>query len=241
MGIPAKFILAVAVTHSLAACSPAPASSPYSATGEMLALSGGDGGPSAACHTCHGLNGEGDGNLTPRLAGLERGYLVRQLIFFAEGQREHAQMSWIARRYDRAEQESLAAYYSGMAKPASRQGSSSGSCEDRAALLYQNGDASRGLAACSSCHGSAGQGVGYGNPAVGGQPAPYLAEQLRQWRQGERYGDPLGAMRASARLLEDEEIEPLAAYMANLSASHDDPESPEECLSPHRPDPRNDA
>lgn len=240
MGIPARFLLAAALAYGLPACSPAPVSSPFTVDGEMLALSGGDGGPTAACHTCHGLNGEGDGNLTPRIAGLERGYLARQMIHFAEGQREHSQMSWIAGSYSRAQKERLAEYYAAMTKPSSPEGSS-GNCDSEAALLYQNGDADRGLAACSSCHGSAGEGAGLGNPAVGNQPAPYLAAQLHKWRDGKRYGDPLGEMRAAARLLEEGEIGPLAEYMASLNASPDGPEFPEECLSPRRPDPRSGA
>ena len=68
-------------------CAPEPVTTGFAETGELVALSGGDAGARGACHTCHGLQGEGDGNLTPRIAGLDSGYFARQLIFFADGQR----------------------------------------------------------------------------------------------------------------------------------------------------------
>ncbi len=231
---------------ALGACAPEPVDSAYSGSGRLLALSGGDAGAQAACHTCHGLNGEGDGDLAPRLAGLDRGYLARQLILFGEGQRSHARMQWIARHFDMAERDRVAAYYAQMAWPAPRpSASAAGGCETPgqagAARLYQAGDTDRGIAACASCHGAAGQGVGAGNPALAGQPAPYLADQLRKWQEGERYGDAQGLMRDAARQLADAEIAPLAAYVASLSGSPDDPVSPAKCLPRHRPDPRNGA
>src|SRR3546814_5826357 len=65
---------------------------PFRATGETIAMSGGNGGAAAACFTCHGLEGEGDGEVSPRLAGLDPGYLHRQLDDYANGRREHEAM-----------------------------------------------------------------------------------------------------------------------------------------------------
>ena len=101
----------------LGACSPAPVDDPFDATGELIALSGGDAGPQAACHTCHGLDGAGDGQLAPRLAAMDAGYLVRQLGFYADGQRRHPQMSWLAGRLDSDERLAVAAYYARMPMP----------------------------------------------------------------------------------------------------------------------------
>lgn len=235
MELSRKLMFHGACVAMLAACGPAPVDGPYTASGELLALSGGDAGPEAACHTCHGLKGEGDGDLVPRLAALDRGYLVRQLIFFDKGQRHHAQMHWIAKHLDPAEQDRIAEYYARMKwDPVPRPFATA--CDSMAARIYHSGDPERGLASCASCHGPSGEGVGRGNPAIAGQPARYLATQLRKWRSGERYGDALGEMRAAARMLADEEIGPLAVYTASLSGSPDDPESPAICLPPRRPD-----
>ena len=59
------FTTLLVLAVSISSCSPAPISDPFDDSGELLALSGGDAGPQAACHTCHGLNGEGDGAMVP--------------------------------------------------------------------------------------------------------------------------------------------------------------------------------
>ena len=190
----------------------------FEQTGEILALSGGDAGARGACVTCHGLQGEGDGDLVPRLAGLDPGYFARQIEFYAAGPRQHPQMAWIARRLDGPARQKLADYYAQLPvpepDPAFRPGPAA--CRTGIARLYHEGDPSRGLEACATCHGGDGGGVGPGNPPLAGQPAPYLAAQLRLWRKGERYGDPLGAMTQISRLLADEEVQGVAGYSSAL-------------------------
>src|SRR3546814_1221248 len=60
--------------------------------------------------------------------------------------------------------------------------------------IYVKGDPSRGLLPCADCHGPKGEGLGPANPALAGQPAVYLAAQLRAWRRGERRNDPGNVM-----------------------------------------------
>src|SRR3546814_17966149 len=71
---------------------------PFRATGETIAMSGGNGGAAAACFTCHGLEGEGDGEVSPRLAGLDPGPLPPQLAAFATGRRPPEATRAISRR-----------------------------------------------------------------------------------------------------------------------------------------------
>lgn len=207
---------------ALSSCSPDAVADPFDDSGELIALSGGDAGAQAACHTCHGLNGGGDGALVPRIAGLNSGYLVRQMIFFAEGQRQHPQMSWLSARLDSEERLAVSQYYANMPIPdpdpldrrialaTDRQ------CDfAEAALIYQEGIPERGLQACAACHGPQATGLGAGNPSLVGQSSLYLAEQLRAWRQGRRYGDPLQLMHEAASNLREEEIKPLADYIAH--------------------------
>lgn len=190
---------------------------PFDDTGELIALSGGDAGAASACHTCHGLEGEGDGALAPRIAGLDAGYIVRQLGFFANGQRKHPQMSWLASRLDPQERLAVARYYAVMQSPTAPDAEMSpprcGSSP--IAALYHQGAAERGLRSCASCHGEDGTGVGAGNPPLADQPARYLARQLRDWREGNRYGDALGVMHTAANSLREDEINPLADYIAH--------------------------
>ena len=69
---------------------------PYTAAGEVIAMSGGDGGAANACFACHGMAGQGDGVAAPRLAGLDAGYLQKQLRDYASGLRSDATMTPIA-------------------------------------------------------------------------------------------------------------------------------------------------
>ena len=88
----------------------------FAATGELVALSGAAAGAANACFACHGLDGAGDGALAPRLAGIDAGYLERQLIAYADGRRKHAAMGYIAQKLDPRERRAVSAYYA--AKPA---------------------------------------------------------------------------------------------------------------------------
>jgi len=200
--------------------------SAFETTGEVIALSGGDAGARAACVTCHGLNGEGDGHLAPRLAGLDPGYFARQMEFYAKGLRRNEQMSWIARRMDGPAREKLGRYYAALpVSPTAATGHSS--C--MAVKLYHQGDPARGVQACAACHGEDGRG-NPGNPAVADQPSAYLAEQLRQWRTGERTGDPQRIMTRISHALTDAERNALADYNPARRDATRNPRSREACL-----------
>ncbi|QZH74281.1 MAG: c-type cytochrome [Erythrobacter sp.] len=212
----------------------------WESTGEIIALGGGDAGARGACATCHGLQGEGDGNLVPRLAGLDPGYFARQMEYFAEGQRRHPQMAWIAGRLDWSARQKVAVHYSGMPFPDdAAQDTALPTCA--AAELYHRGDPDRGLPSCASCHGEDGTGTGPGNPPLAGQPAHYLARQLQAWSAGERYGDPDRVMTRISQLLTAREMASLADYSSDLRGGSGHSESPEACLPERRPDPRNGA
>ena len=71
-----------------------------------------------ACAGCHGARGEGGSTGGPALAGQPQAYLVRQLDAYADGRRQHAVMSPIARGLRPEEREELAAYYARLQPPA---------------------------------------------------------------------------------------------------------------------------
>lgn len=230
----------------LAACGSgdAPVEDRFEETGELLAMSGGDAGAAGACIRCHGLKGEGNGADAPRLAGLNAGYIVRQMEYFAGGLRRHPNMVWISDHIDRPQRVRLGEYYAQLAVPEDVPGVGpvdGAGCESAIAVLYHKGDATRGLPSCASCHGDDGTGLGAGNPPLAGQPAYYLEEQLKHWRGGERYGDPQGEMLAVSRLLAEGELSALAGYSSALRDATSYPALPAACLRTHRPDPRNGA
>ncbi|MBO9353109.1 c-type cytochrome [Bordetella petrii] len=106
----------------------------------------------------------------------------------------------------------------------------------KGAQLYDQGDASRGIVACASCHGAAGNSSIPTNPNLAAQPHEYLVKQLTdfQTKQGADKparngpeGNPT-PMTAMAQNLTPEDMGNVALYLAQqpleqpASASHED-------------------
>ena len=183
-----------------------------SATGRTIALSGGAGGADKACFACHGLDGGGDGVSTPRLAGLEAGYLQKQMEDYASGLRPDPVMTPVAKALDDQASRAVVGYYAALPM-------ASGGDGGAAPALWSRGDPSRGLKPCAVCHGDQAQGVGVGGPALAGQPEAYTREQVERWRLAKRRNDPRGAMGDIARKLTSSEVDALAAWLRRTPVS----------------------
>ena len=81
----------------------------------------------------------------------------------------------------------------------------------KGATLYENGDAARGLPACVSCHGAAGNSTIATNPRLAGQIAPYIAKQLADFTTPAR-NNPI--MTPYAKMMTPEDMKNVAAYVA---------------------------
>lgn len=208
--------LALLVAAALAACAPGvdDYEDPFTATGEVIALSGGDAMAGGACFTCHGINGEGDGADTPRLAGLDAGYIQKQLEDYAADLRPDPVMSPIARRLSHADRARVAAYYGAMPPALADPLGADPALIAQGRTLYHQGLA--GHHACAVCHGADGRGLGAGYPPVAGQTAAYTANQLRQWKTGQRRGDPRRQMALVSQALSERQIDAVSAYAASL-------------------------
>lgn len=87
------------------------------------------------------------------------------------------------------------------------------------AAALGEGDAKAGeakAAPCAACHGPAGNSFNPVWPKLADQGAPYLAQQLKMFKSGER-SDPV--MSAQAVNLSEQDILDLAAYFAQQKAS----------------------
>lgn len=218
-----RFLAAAGALPALAACGATETTSidRFTENGRLIALSGGKAGASNACFTCHGLDGRGNGAGAPRLAGLNTGYLDRQLIAYTDGRRDHPEMGWIAKHLSTSERLKVSAFYAAMPyepEPVPEQVPQLGR------RLYMEGAPDRGIAPCAACHGESGQGIGPGNPPLGGQPAAYLAEQIHKWRHSKRRNDPGNVMLEISLLLRAPEIEAVSAYAAALPGDLPRPE-----------------
>lgn len=188
----------------------------FSASGQVIAMGGGAGGAANACFTCHGLQGQGDGVSTPRLAGLDAGYLQKQMEDYASGLRPDDVMSRIAKDLDADSRRAVSVFYAGLPPQPSTSASPSAASPPQ---VWRRGDVSRGITACASCHGPNGQGAGEGQPIVAGQPAAYTLEQIDRWKSGKRRNDPRGVMAAAVQRLTDAEARAIAQWLSDQPAS----------------------
>ena len=80
--------------------------------------------------------------------------------------------------------------------------------------LYDSGDAARGLPACVSCHGAAGNSTIATNPKLAGQIAAYTHKQLVDFTTPNR-ANPV--MSPYAKMLTEEDKKNVSAYLAAQS------------------------
>lgn len=179
------------------------------------------------CQTCHGATGEGNPQAGfPRLASLGAPYLQRQLAAFADGSRVNAVMMPIAKALSVADRADVSAYYAALPVPTGALAPVSAPSASPAAPLSASASlgatlASRGrwtdkLPACDQCHGPDGRGVGGDFPAIAGQGATYLANQLTAWKTGARPPGPMGLMAHVSKQLSNVDVQAIAQHYAAL-------------------------
>jgi cytochrome c553 len=77
--------------------------------------------------------------------------------------------------------------------------------------LYSNGDPSRGVTACLTCHGPKGQSATATWPKLSAQHAAYTAKQLKNFKDGSRANPVMMGMAAT---LTEQDMNNIAAYLA---------------------------
>lgn len=174
----------------------------------------------ATCAGCHAEDGNSAVPSFPKLAGLGEKYLLQQMQYIRDGLRPVAQMAGQVDNMSDQDLADIAAFYD------SKERSRSTADPDLVRLgeqVYRAGIPERNVAACIACHAPNGAGNGpAGFPAIGGQHAEYISQQLQMYRKG--YEDPEGRvtdgeikiMRSNAFGLSDMEIEAVSSYAAGL-------------------------
>ncbi|MFZ6646662.1 c-type cytochrome [Undibacterium sp. TJN25] len=77
--------------------------------------------------------------------------------------------------------------------------------------LYTNGDATRNITACVSCHGAAGNSTISTNPKLAGQHEAYIAKQLDNFKGPDR-NNPI--MTAFAKAMTADDVKNVAAFLS---------------------------
>ncbi len=179
---------------------------------------------SAACAACHMPDGNSANPEWPKIAGQMPVYLVRQLKAFKSGARVNEIMAPFVKPLSEQDIEDLAAYFGsqkiqpGVAKT------------QRLAVgekLYKKGVFYTPLTACTGCHGMNGQGYRSWEgiftdpppilaPAISGQHAVYLVNQMAAFKSGARSNDVGAVMRKIAQQMSTEQMEAVAQYITQL-------------------------
>lgn len=201
-------LLAVCATLLTTACTDRMSTTEdrWSGSGELIAMSGGEGGARYACATCHGVRGEGNGYDAPRLAGLPVGYLQKQMEDYATGLRPHEVMRDVARFLDSHERVRVANHYAALPPQALPPATEEAVATTTPALYAR---------ACQQCHGVEGVGTANG-PPLNAQPAFYLTQQLQDWRLSKRRNDGNHEMLKVAQALKPEEVGQLSLYLSGI-------------------------
>jgi len=161
------------------------------------------------CSACHGANGNSRSEAIPVLAGMNAAYFKKAIEDYAAGRRVSTEMEPFAKQVKLLGVDELAAYFAAQRREALPVKA------DRAVV-----DRGRAAAApCATCHGPEGQGDAPRLiPAIAGQPAGYLRNQLQLFKADKRSpGDPaLTQLKSIVRPIPDETLADIAAYYSSL-------------------------
>jgi cytochrome c553 len=168
------------------------------------------------CASCHGVREMGSQDAGyPAIAGLPAAYIRAQLKAFRHGARDNVMMAAVASGVDEAQRRVLARYLAALPVAVTAHTGKVAPLNPIGAALAVRGAA--GIPACASCHGTAGLGSG-SFTRLAGQPADYLASQLRHWAADQRPAGNPPVMPAIAKRLSRAQIKAVSAYYAALPA-----------------------
>jgi cytochrome c553 len=170
-----------------------------------------------ACNRCHDTaDAAPTSPHIPRIGGQNEAYLKRALQEYRDDSRQSGFMEPVADDLDDEQISRLAAYYAALTpSPLQRAQPPSPEARELGRQLAEQGDRTRKIPACLSCHGADGR---KDYPRLAGQSEQYIAQQLRIWRRGGRNNTPHGAMMSVvARRLTDQQVAAAAAFFASQS------------------------
>jgi cytochrome c553 len=170
---------------------------------------------SASCTACHGPDGNSVNPEWPKLAGQHEEYLVKQLGYFVQGERENSTMKPMAAGLTEQDQQDIAAFY---ASQKTTIGAADPELVEFGQKIYRSGNPESGVAPCMGCHGPNGAGNPAARyPALRGQHAKYTENQLRGFASGSRVNENAKKMmQILAGRMTDREIRSVASYIQGL-------------------------
>lgn len=170
---------------------------------------------SASCAACHGADGNSVNPEWPKLAGQHEGYLIQQLLYFADGERDNAIMKGMAANLSDEDRANMSAYF---ASQKVTYGAADPALVELGERLYRGGNSESGVAPCMGCHGPNGAGNPDANyPALRGQHAKYVENQLHGFAEGNRINEnSIQMMQIIASRMTNKEIRAVSSYIQGL-------------------------
>lgn len=207
----------------------------------LATLSGAAGKPSgnavagqqkaAACGGCHGADGNSAPEIyaalkAPKLAAQLPEYIVKSLHDFKSGRRSNETMSPQAQAVAEVDIADIAAWFASQKlMPNAVQNRELVALGEK--IFFKGKGRPDSIAACVGCHGLKGAGNRDWNktmsnapvvlaPAIGGQHAGYVSDQLKAYKSGKRGTDPARVMRDIAGRMDEKDIAAVSEYIASL-------------------------
>lgn len=171
-----------------------------------------------ACVACHGQEGRAtNSGFFPRIAGKPAGYLYNQLVNFRDGKRQNAAMAALVDQMSDAYLQEIANYFASLELPypPPQTHRAAPAVLARGEQLVRQGDAARGLPACSGCHGAQMTGVAPAMPGLLGLPRDYILAQLGAWRVDRRRAAAPDCMGEIARRLSADDVSAMADWLSS--------------------------
>jgi cytochrome c553 len=171
-----------------------------------------------ACAACHGEQGQGtDNDYFPRLAGKPAGYLMNQLVAFRDNRRRYVPMNYLLEYLPDSYLHQIADYLSALRPPPPPPAiiDVSPGVLARGQTIVTQGDPTRGVPACSGCHGPALTGMEPAIPGLVGLHASYISAQLGAFRYGTRTAPAPDCMQLVAASLTEADVTAVAAWLAS--------------------------
>lgn len=162
------------------------------------------------CSQCHGEDGNSSKSTVPNLASQNPVYLLKQIQKFADGSRKNYVMNALSKNFTGQDKVNLAIFYANMKLTPIK---TDAQLARQGQVIY--------LRKCSACHGE--RGLGESDYArLAGQHFQYVEATLRRFRQNAHVSSDMGTtrnnpmMEAVTKMLSDEDIKALAAYVSQL-------------------------
>ncbi|MBI5897945.1 MAG: cytochrome c4 [Rhodocyclales bacterium] len=168
---------------------------------------------SERCEACHGVGGQGNNSMFPKLSGQNEAYLVQQMFNFKSRARRSSVMEPQLADLSGEDIVLLARHFSNRALRGTP--ASDPQLATMGRKIYAEGNPASGVAACHVCHGPAAHG-GQMLPRLAGQHAEYLELQLRRFIERSRTTDQT-LMHSVAMRMTDEEIRAVSHYLSGLN------------------------